>query len=350
MLREMKINAIKPRVQYVGDGFRSQFFFPFPIFLTANLEVYLGTERQTSGFVVNGVGESDGGSVIFTSPPASGVLVTLRRQLAVRRLSYFQDSGQFRARVLNDELDHLTATVQQLETEAARTIRLNPADRDEPLILPEADKRAGHTIVFDQQGALTTCPLNEAASSSAWRNLDDVPEGILHKHFSDADLNKLRGIEPGAERNPASVNAEEKAAGTETELRLFSPRDIRDIAVTHSTDGAVSSVHGRTGAVTAEAGDYTAEQIAETGSRVVMTAEERSKLAGVEPGARAYPPLVTELEKSTPETTEIRAFSPKDISDMIASHGSVAVSYSDVNGGHAATTFNSFIDGGLASV
>ena len=47
----------------------------------------------------------------------------------------------------------------------------------------------------------------------------------------------------------------------------------------------VKSVHDRTGNVRGEAGDYTADQITDTASKVMMTAAERSKLAGISPGA-----------------------------------------------------------------
>lgn len=51
--------------------------------------------------------------------------------------------------------------------------------------------------------------------------------------------------------------------------------------------GAVGSVFGRTGAITAEAGDYLADQIVDTATKVLMTAEERSKLSYIEEGATA---------------------------------------------------------------
>lgn len=401
MIGHIKINAIKPRVQYVGDGTRFQFFFPFPIFLEANLEVYLGSVQQTSGFVVNGVGETNGGSVTFSTPPAAGTLVTLRRYLALQRLTDFQDSGQFRAKVLNDELDYLTATVQQLEADAVRTIRLNETDSDSPLTLPDTAERVGHTIVFDENGALTTQPAAATAASAAWHTLDDVPEGTVHQHFSDAERTKLSGIKAGAEANPTQVSEDEKAAATETALRSFSPRDVGDIASRYVSDksvvsvhgrsgavhaqagdytadqisetstrvvmtadereklaaiqlsvetsGSVSSVYGRTGEVIAQAGDYSAEQISETATRVVMTADERNKLAEIEAGARAYPPLVSAAEKIAPTLTELRAFSPKDIADIVAALSGRSGSEGNIDGGHAATELNVFIDGGFAS-
>ncbi len=401
MIGQIKINAVKPRVQYVGDGTRCQFFFPFPIFLESNLEVYLGSVQQTSGFTVSGVGQTDGGSVTFSTPPASGMLVTLRRYLVLQRLSDFQDSGQFRARVLNDELDYLTATVQQLDAEATRTIRLNPTDGESSLTLPDAAKRAGQMIVFDENGAVTTQPAAAAAASAAWETLDDIPEGAVNRHFSEVERVKLSGIGAGAEANPAPVSENEKASASETSLRSFSPKDVKDIASRFVSDGNITSVYGRTGAVVAQTGDYSAEQITETATRVVMTADERSKLAaiqvgfeagggvtsvygrtgaviaqagdytaeqisdtairvlmtsdersklaGVEKGARAYPPLVSAAEKIAATLTEIRAFSPKDIADMCAALGGRSGSDGDVNGGNAASEFTTFIDGGLAS-
>ncbi|QLH40703.1 MAG: hypothetical protein HWD60_19620 [Defluviicoccus sp.] len=265
---------------------RSASFFPFPIFLEKNLEVYLGNILQTSGFVVSGVGETDGGSVTFLTAPAAGTLVTLRRYLALQRLTDFQDSGQFRAKVLNDELDYLTATVQQLEADAARTIRLNETDSDSPLTLPNTAERVGHTIVFDENGALTTQPAAAIAASAAWHTLDDIPEGTVNQHFSQVERTKLSEIKAGAEANPAQVSEDEKATATETGLRSFSPRDVSDIASRYASNNSVVSVHGRTGAVIAQSGDYTADQISETTSRMVMTADERDKLTGVEAGAQ----------------------------------------------------------------
>ncbi len=49
----------------------------------------------------------------------------------------------------------------------------------------------------------------------------------------------------------------------------------------------VTSVYGRTGIVTAQSGDYTADQITETASNKILTSAERTKLAGIATGATA---------------------------------------------------------------
>ena len=126
MTTHIVIGDIAPRVQYQADGVLSDFAYPFPIFKDADLEVYLGETPQTAGFTVIGAGQSSGGAVSFTTPPVNGVLVTLRRKLSIQRISDFQQSGEFRASVINDELDYQTAALQQVSDEAGRGVKLPP--------------------------------------------------------------------------------------------------------------------------------------------------------------------------------------------------------------------------------
>ena len=58
----------------------------------------------------------------------------------MERTSDFQESGQFRAKIINDELDYLTAAIQQVEAETERSIRLGPSDTEAMLTLPNATR------------------------------------------------------------------------------------------------------------------------------------------------------------------------------------------------------------------
>ena len=164
---------------------------------------------------------------------------------------------------------------------------------------------------------------------------------------------KLAGVEPDAQVNvvtsvhgrigtvvgqPGDYTAEQI---TETAARVVMTAEERAKLAGVEPDAqvnAVSSVHGRTGTVVAQPGDYTAEQIAETAARVVMTAEERTKLAGIAAGATVNPPAVSKAEKSAPVTTvDPRSFSPYDIADLIASLAPTSVV--SIDGGTAATQF-----------
>jgi hypothetical protein len=152
MNNHIKISDVTPRIQYAADGSQTQFSYPFPIFVEDDLEVYTGDNKEISGYSVLGAGTSYGGSVTFDTPPASGVVVTLRRSLAIDRTTDFQQSGAFRAKDINDELDYLTAALQQVANDVGRAVRLSSTDEDADLQLPSKDERTNKVLGFDASG------------------------------------------------------------------------------------------------------------------------------------------------------------------------------------------------------
>ena len=148
----IRIGDVRPRVQYIADGALSAFDYPFPIFESEDLSVFLDDTEQRAGYTVNGAGRSRGGSVSFDDPPAHGVRVTLQRILAVERTTDFQEGGAFRADTINDELDRQTAMIQQIADETARALTAAPTDPTVALSLPPKDKRAGRYLAFDADG------------------------------------------------------------------------------------------------------------------------------------------------------------------------------------------------------
>lgn len=152
MADHIQIGDISPRKQYVADGVQTLFTFPFPIFKSADLEVFLDEALQKSGFTVTGAGADLGGEITFGTAPPAGVSITLRRRLTIARQSDFQESGAFRARVINDELDFLTAALQQLADDTRRSLQLSPTDPDAVLTLPDKATRGGAFLAFDAEG------------------------------------------------------------------------------------------------------------------------------------------------------------------------------------------------------
>ena len=138
MTDHIRINDVSPRIQYVADGTQTTFTYPFPIFAAADVEVWLDGSRQSSGFSVDGAGNSAGGTVSFASAPAAGLLVTLRRQLVLRRTSDFQADGIIRAKTLNDEFDYQTMALQQVAEEIGRAVKRSATSASTAdLTLPE---------------------------------------------------------------------------------------------------------------------------------------------------------------------------------------------------------------------
>lgn len=154
MTDHIQIGDVSPRIQYVANGAQAQFTYPFPIFAAADLEVYLDQAKQGAGFTVTGAGATAGGSVAFAAAPTAGAVVTLRRKIAIKRTSDFQESGEFRAKVINDELDYQTAALQQVAEDAARAVHLSPTDVAADLTLPDKAARSGKFIACDADGTL----------------------------------------------------------------------------------------------------------------------------------------------------------------------------------------------------
>ena len=148
----IKIADTQPRVQYVADGSRNDFPFLFPVLTNNDLEVYLGESKQSSNYAVVGAGETNGGTVFLDDAPSVGTIVTLVRNTPIQRVSDFQESGMFQAKVLNDELDLLTAALQDVAENVRRSVKLAVIDSDASLDLPEKNARADRLLRFDAEG------------------------------------------------------------------------------------------------------------------------------------------------------------------------------------------------------
>lgn len=154
MADHIQIGDIVPRIQYTADGTQAAFTYPFPIFAASELEAYVGETLAALAvdYAVSGAGASAGGTVTFTAPPSAGATVTLRRRMTVERTSDFQESGEFRAKVINDELDRQTAFTQQVADDVQRSLRLSPTDTSSSLQLPDKATRANTFLAFDADG------------------------------------------------------------------------------------------------------------------------------------------------------------------------------------------------------
>ena len=125
---------IAPLVRYVANGTQTDFAYIFPIFASEDLKVYFDSAPQFSGFDITDVGETAGGYITFDEPPESGTVVTLERRLPLERVTDFLEGGDFSAQAINNELDYLTASIQQINRDLSPMLRCllytSPSPRD----------------------------------------------------------------------------------------------------------------------------------------------------------------------------------------------------------------------------
>lgn len=130
------------------------------------------------------------------------------------------------------------------------------------------------------------------------------------------------------------ISAGEKTAGTETDLRTFSPKDVADMAAAAAAaaSGAVSSVNGATGAVTITAAGIGAaaashsHSAATTGASGFMSAADKTKLNGIETGAEVNPPSQTGATWNAGASTTESTISPSKLAGAIAALAATGVS------------------------
>ena len=169
MASHITIGDVSPRIQYTADGVQAAFTYPFPIFENVDLEVYADAALQSTGYTISGAGDSAGGLVTFDTAPVSGVIVTLARRLNIQRTSDFQESGEFRSKVINDELDYLTASLQQVSDDQSRSLQMSITESksvDTTLPTPVANM----SIVWNDMGAgITNGPtIDEIANAQLY--------------------------------------------------------------------------------------------------------------------------------------------------------------------------------------
>lgn len=169
MVNHIKIHGVKPRIQYVANGNLKKYEFPFAIFKTSDVDVYLDDKLLTiSEYEVSVDPDIEGGAISFKVAPANGKVITIARNLSIERTTDFQEGGALRANVLNDELDYQIACQQQIADSLNRSMVLPPyaVDTDVDLTLPTPS--AGKAIVWNKNGTNlenSTIKVNELEST-----------------------------------------------------------------------------------------------------------------------------------------------------------------------------------------
>lgn len=152
MIEHIKMPAVNPLVRYVANGSEVSYQYPFPVFASEDLAVYFDGARQYSGFDVSDVGETAGGLITFDEAPANGIVVTLERRLPLERITDFLEGGDFSAAAINNELDYLTASLQQIDRDHEPMLRYSDHETPGKVELPSRSLRANKAFGFDGNG------------------------------------------------------------------------------------------------------------------------------------------------------------------------------------------------------
>ncbi len=152
MTDHIKMPDVVPIVRYVANGVQTEFEYPFPIFASEDLKVYFDGAPQYAGYDIADAGETAGGSITFDTAPESGIVLTLERRVPLERMTDFLEGGDFSAQSINNELDYLTASVQQVHREISPMLRYSDYENPAETVLPDRMQRANKALGFDGDG------------------------------------------------------------------------------------------------------------------------------------------------------------------------------------------------------
>ena len=126
---EFPISANDARIQSTASAGQTIFPYDFPIFDEADVKVYKTDGVTdvttlltiTTHYTVSGVDEENGGNITLTSGATLNDIYTRVRSVPAERVTDFQIRGNFRARLINRELDLQAMMIQELTTNYDRT-------------------------------------------------------------------------------------------------------------------------------------------------------------------------------------------------------------------------------------
>lgn len=151
----MAVQNQTPVASFTTSGVTTVFPFAFMLLDADDLVVTLDGVTVSSGFGIAGIGAPAGGSVVFTTAPAAGQMLVLRRNIALQRLNDYQRNGDLLAQVLNLDLDRIWQALQGLRLDATRALKLPGGTLTDQTITDDAAGRAGKLVGFDGSGNVT---------------------------------------------------------------------------------------------------------------------------------------------------------------------------------------------------
>lgn len=141
-----------------GNGVTTSFAYSFRILAEGDLLVTVnGVEKMlTTDYTVTGVGDANGGNVVFGTAPANGAAIVIARDMAYSRTTRdYQRNGSFDEETVDADFDSLVMLIQQIEAITRRAFKA-PVEvvADLALTTEQWEARANTVFGFDGLGDL----------------------------------------------------------------------------------------------------------------------------------------------------------------------------------------------------
>ena len=189
-------------INHIADGATFNFPYDFRVDQASDMVVLFDSVPQDPGLVdeITGIGNDDGGAVIFLVEPIVGVIVTLARIVPSTQELVYPAYGPFPAKSHEQGLDKLTMLNQQNAERVTSSVRM-PLGDDASVVLPNVADRAHKYLLFDDDGNVSVGEIVDSEFA-----LLDVDVTLDSRTMLDVD--KVQAQHPEIRvLNPGTANA-----------------------------------------------------------------------------------------------------------------------------------------------
>ena len=302
----MTISSTTVKNSYSGNGTLDTFNYTFKVFADADLQVIIrsaaGTETVktlTTHYTVTGAGNANGGTIVFTSGniPTATETVVIRRAVPQTQAIDYIANDPFPAESHEEGLDRSMMSVQQLQEEVDRSIKLS---RTNTMTSTEftvgSTDRANKILAFDSAGEISvTQELGTYQGTDATTTTEAYNVRDIIKSTTAAQLN-----------NVYICIADAVVGDLLTDTDHFELLVDAVSAATSATNAAASATAAATSATaaqTAQTAAETAETNAETAETNAETAETNASTSETNAATSATNAATSATSASTSATT-----------------------------------------------
>ena len=177
----MTVSALTTRNDITATSGQATFTYTFMVLAATDMTVYQNGALLASGYTVNGVGSTTGGTVVLDTGALTGQIVSLVLAMPLDRTTNYQNSGDFLASDVNNDFDKIYVGAIQNENWIDRSIRLQqvePPTAGVDMTIPLKADRLGKVLAFDSTtGGPIVSSLAQQYDSTSWNVYDFTGDG-----------------------------------------------------------------------------------------------------------------------------------------------------------------------------
>ncbi len=165
----MTVTALVTRNDITATASQTSFTYTFRVLAATDMDVYQNGVLLSSGYTVNDVGNTTGGTVVLDSGVPVGQIVSLVLAMPLDRTTNYQNSGDFLAADVNSDFDKIYIGAVQNENEGGRSLRLKdvePPTAGVDMTIPLKDDRKGKFLAFDSVTGAPIASLGDTTDAS----------------------------------------------------------------------------------------------------------------------------------------------------------------------------------------